>query len=60
MPSNIIDLSVELEAREHRHKLTPKQELTIELRNDYNKKSRLRRAVEFHRVAFKHRVQDYI
>ena len=37
MPSNVIHLNVELEAREHCRKLTPKQELTIELRNDYNK-----------------------
>ena len=60
MPSNIINLNVELEAHEHRHKLTPKQEMTIELRNDYNKKARLRRAIEFHEVAHKHRVRDYI
>ena len=60
MTSNVINLSAELEAREHRRKLTPKQELTIELRNDYNKKARLRRAIEFHKVAHKHRVKDYI
>tara|TARA_B100000780_G_scaffold107094_1_gene74926 strand:- start:145 stop:306 length:162 start_codon:yes stop_codon:yes gene_type:complete len=34
--------------------------MTIELRNDYNKKARLRRAVEFHKVAYKHRVKDYV
>jgi len=28
MPSNVISLSTELEAREHRRKLTPKQEMT--------------------------------
>ena len=60
MPSNVINLTAELEAREHRRKLTPKQELTIELRKDYNKKARLRRAIEFHKVAHKHRVKDYI
>jgi len=60
MPSNVINLSAELEARGHRRKLTPKQILTIELRNDYNEKARLRRAVEFHKVAYKHRVKDYI
>ena len=60
MPSNVIHLSAELEAREHCRKLTPKQELTIELRNDYNKKARLRRAIEFHKVAHKHRVKDYV
>lgn len=60
MPSNVINLGAELEAREHRRKLTPKQILTIELRNDYNEKARLRRAVEFHKVAHKHRVRDYV
>jgi len=60
MLSNVINLSAELEAREDSRKLTPKQILTIELRNDYNEKARLRRAVEFHKVAYKHRVKDYI
>ena len=60
MLSNVINLSAELEAREDSRKLTPKQILTIELRNDYNEKARLRRAVEFHKVAHKHRVKDYI
>ena len=60
MPSNVINLSAELEAREHRRTLTPKQELTIELRNDYNKKAGLRRAIEFHKIAYKHRVRDYL
>ncbi len=60
MPSNVINLSAELEAREDSRALTPKQELTIELRNDYNKKARLRRAIEFHKVAHKHRVKDYL
>ena len=59
MPSNVINLSAELEAREHRRKLTPKQEMTIRLRCDYDKKARLRRAVEFHKVAYKHRVKEY-
>ena len=59
MPSNIINLNIELEAREHRRKLTPKQEMIIELRNDYNKKAGLRRAIEFHKVAYKHRVKEY-
>ena len=60
MPSNVINLNVELEARENHRALTPKQELTIELRKDYNKKARLRRAIEFHKVAHKHRVKDYV
>ena len=59
MQSNIINLNLELEAREHRCTLTPKQEMTIELRNDYNKKAGLRRAIEFHKVAYKHRVKEY-
>ena len=59
MPSNVINLSAELEAREDSRALTPKQELTIELRNDYNKKARLRRAIEFHKIAYKHRVKEY-
>jgi hypothetical protein len=60
MPSNVINLNVELEAREDTRALTPKQEMTIELRKDYNEKARLRRAIEFHRVAFKHRVKEYV
>jgi hypothetical protein len=60
MPSNVIHLNVELEAREDSRALTPKQEMTIQLRNDYNKKARLRRAIEFHKVAHKHRVKDYV
>ena len=59
MQSNIINLNVELEAREDSRALTPKQILTIELRNDYNKKAGLRRAIEFHKVAYKHRVKQY-
>ena len=60
MPSNVIHLNVELEAREDSRALTPKQEMTIQLRNDYNKKARLRRAIEFHKVAHKHRLRDYV
>ena len=60
MPSNVIHLNVELEAREDSSALTPKQKMTIQLRNDYNKKARLRRAIEFHKVAHKHRVKDYV
>ena len=59
MPSNIINLSTELASREDSRILTPKQELTIELRNDYNEKARLRRAIEFHKIAYKHRVKEY-
>ena len=59
MPSNVIHLNVELEAREDTRALTPKQEMTVELRNYYNKKACLRRAIEFHKVAYKHRVKEY-
>jgi hypothetical protein len=60
MPSNVINLSAELAAREDNRALTRKQEITIELRNHYTEKARLRRAIEFHRFAFKHRVKEYI
>jgi hypothetical protein len=60
MPSNVINLDLELETRENHRVLTPKQEMTIELRNDYNKKAGLRRAIEFHKVAYKHRVKEYV
>ena len=59
MPSNVINLDLELETRENHRVLTPKQEMTIELRNDYNKKAGLRRAIEFHKIAYKHRVKEY-
>ena len=60
MPSNIINLNVELEARHDHRALTPKQEMTVELRNHYTKKARLRRALEFHKVAYKHRAREYV
>ena len=60
MPSNVINLDLELETRENHRVLTPKQEMTIELRNDYNKKAGLRRAIEFHKIAYKHRVKEYV
>ena len=34
--------------------------MTIRLRSDYNKKVRLRRAIEFHKIAYKHRAKEYI
>ena len=60
MPSNIINLNIELEARQDHRALTTKQEMTIELRNHYTEKARLRRALEFHKVAFKHRAREYV
>jgi hypothetical protein len=59
MPSNIINLNIELASRKDHRALTPKQEMTVELRNYYNKKACLRRAIEFHKVAYKHRVKEY-
>ena len=60
MPSNVINLNVELEAREDHRALTPKQEITVELRNHYNQQTKLRRALRFHQVAYKKRVREYI
>ena len=60
MPSNIIYLNLELEAREGHRALTPKQEITVELRNHYNQQTKLRRALRFHQVAYKKRVREYI
>ena len=60
MPSNVINLSLELEAREHRRKLTPKQEMTIRLRGYYSKQTRLIKAVRLHKVAHKARMREYI
>ena len=60
MPSNIINLNVELEAREDHRVLTPKQILTIELRGCYNEQSRLIKALIFHKLAYKKRSQEFI
>ena len=60
MPSNVISLSTELEAREHRRKLTPKQEMTIRLRGCYATQSRLIKALSFHKLAYKKRSQEFI
>ena len=60
MPSNIINLNLELEARQDHRALTAKQEMTVELRNHYTEKARLRRALEFHKVAYKHRAREYV
>ena len=60
MPSNIINLNTELAAREDERVLTPKQVLTVELRNHYSQQIKLRRALRFHQVAYKKRVREYI
>jgi len=60
MSSNIINLNIELEARQDHRALTAKQEMTVELRNHYTEKARLRRALEFHKLAYKHRAREYV
>ena len=60
MPSNVINLSLELEAREHRRKLTLKQEMTIRLRGYYSKQTRLIKALRFHKLAHENSMRDYI
>ena len=60
MLSNIINLNTELTAREDHRALTPKQILTIELRNYHIKKARLKRALRYHKVAHDQRMTEYI
>ena len=60
MQTNIINLNVELEAREDHRALTPKQILSIELRGYYNEQSRLIKALSFHKLAYKKRSQEFI
>lgn len=60
MQSNIINLNLELEAREDHRALTPKQEISIKLRNHYIERLRLKRAAEFHRLSYKQRVRDLV
>ena len=60
MHSNIINLNIVLESRKDHRALTPRQELTIQLRHDYNQKIRLMRAIESHKTAYKQRVKEYI
>jgi len=60
MQSNIINLNTELTLRQDHRALTPKQEMTIELRNYYIKKARLKRALRYHKVAHDQRMTEYI
>ena len=60
MPSNIINLNTELIAREDYRALTPRQILTIELRNHYIQEARLRRSVASHKLAYKQRLMEYV
>ena len=59
MPSNVINLNVELEAREDHRALTPKQELTIKLRNHYIDQEKHKRAITYHQVAYNQRLKEY-
>ena len=53
-------MNVELKVRQEHRAIAPKQEMTVELRNHYTEKARLRRALEFHKVAYKHRAREYV
>ena len=59
MQSNIINLNLELAAREHRRALTPKQEMTIKLRNHYIDQANQKRALTYHQVAYNQRLKEY-
>ena len=58
MPSNVIHLNVELEAREDTRTLTPKQEITVQLLNHNIEQQRLKKAIDFHRRAFQVRLKQ--
>jgi hypothetical protein len=60
MPSNVINLNAKLAAREDHRALTPKQEISIKLRNHFIEQLRLKRAAEFHRLSYKQRVRDLV
>ena len=59
MPSNVTDLNAELEAREDHRVLTPKQEITIKLRNHYIDQAKQKRALTYHQVAYNQRLKEY-
>ena len=59
MPSNVINLNLELEAREDHRALTPKQEITIKLRNHYIEQAKQKRALTYHQVAYNQRLKGY-
>ena len=59
MPSNVTDLNAELEAREDHRVLTPKQEITIKLRNHYIEQAKQKRAITYHQVAYNQRLKEY-
>ena len=59
MPSNVTNLNAELEAREDHRVLTPKQEITIKLRNHYIEQAKQKRAITNHQVAYNQRLKEY-
>ena len=59
MPSNVTNLNLELEAREDHRVLTPKQEITIKLRNHYIDQAKQKRALTYHQVAYNQRLKEY-
>ena len=59
MSSNVTDLNAELEAREDHRALTPKQEITIKLRNHYIEQAKQKRVLTYHQVAYNQRLKEY-
>tara|TARA_B110000093_G_scaffold119415_1_gene127881 strand:+ start:218 stop:448 length:231 start_codon:yes stop_codon:yes gene_type:complete len=59
MPSNVTNLNAELEAREDHRVLTPKQEITIKLRNHYIEQAKQKRVLTYHQVAYNQRLKEY-
>ena len=59
MPSNVTNLNAELEAREDHRVLTPKQEITIKLRNHYIERAKQKRVLTYHQVAYNQRLKEY-
>ena len=60
MPSEVINLSTEPGAFEHRSKLPSKQEMNIRLGRYYSRQTRLIRALKFHKLAHENSMRDYI
>ena len=60
MPSNIINLNVELASRQDHRALTPQQELLVGMNNNYIKLVRLKRAMGFHKLAHKRRSKEFL
>lgn len=59
MHSNVINLSDKLADRVDKHNHTPKQQLTVELHNNYIKQKQLIRAIRYHKIAQKKRMEKH-